>query len=179
MGHKHLCLPLASEALYREYVAPPAPSRQYLSEMLRQSPALFPHDMDQGFPLHDASVSVTQDVLVRRIQLQTTGAVFPLRPSFVMPSMLARTDAVEKALSLRQWGGPFDALGDVCGRDAMGWSRAWLACGRPSLRGTPVQDPHKVPRALVADEQLTRGSAAAGRGPAHRGRGLFPGGERG
>jgi len=38
----------------------------------------------------------------------------------------------------------------------MFWDRAWLTCGRPSLVGTTVQDPHKGPRDLVADEKLTR-----------------------
>jgi len=124
--------------------------------MLSQYPALFPQDMDQGFPLHDAYGSGKQDLSVRRITWITTGAVFTLRPSFVMPYMIARTDAVEKALSLRQWGVPFDALAYVFGRDAMFWYRAWLAFGRPSLRGTTVQDPPKVPRDLVADEKRTR-----------------------
>ena len=53
-------------------------------------------------------------------------------------------------------GGPFDSLADVFGRDAMFWYRAWLACGRPSLVGTTVKDPHRVPRDLVADEKLTQ-----------------------
>ena len=71
--------------------------------MLSQYPELFPNGMDQGFTFHDACV-VKQDLIMRRIKLITTGAVFTLRPSFVMPSMIARTDAVEKALYLRQWG---------------------------------------------------------------------------
>ena len=70
--------------------------------------------------------------------------------------MIARTDAVEKALSRRQWGVPFDALAYVFGHDALCWYRAWLAFGRPSLRGTTVKDPHQVPRDLVADQKLTR-----------------------
>ena len=140
MGHKYLCLPFASDAQYREYVDKPAPYRQYLTEMLHQYPALFPQGMAQGFTFHDGYGSIKQDMIVRRIKVQTTGAVFTLRPSFVMPSMMARTDAVEKALSLRQWGGPFDALAYVFGRDAMCWYRAWLACGRPSLLGTTVKD---------------------------------------
>ena len=40
----------------------------------------------------------------------------------------------------------------------MCWYRAWLAFGRPSLLGTTVKDPHKLPSDLVADEQLTRGA---------------------
>ena len=80
--------------------------------------------MDQGFTLHDYDVSVKQDLVVRRITVTTTGVVFTLRPSLVMPSMIACTDAVEKALSLRQWGVPFAALVYVCGREALCWYRA-------------------------------------------------------
>jgi hypothetical protein len=118
MGNKHICLPFASEAQYREYVYDPAQYRQYLSELLSQYPELFPQDMDHGFTFHDAYTSVKQDVIVRRIKLKTTGAVFTLRPSFVMPSMIERTDEVEKDLYLLQWGVPFDALAYVFGRDA-------------------------------------------------------------
>jgi hypothetical protein len=121
MGHTPICLPFASAGQYREYVDDPAPYRQYLAEMLRQYPALCPQEMDQGFPLHDCSVSIKQALSMRRITWITTGAVFPLRPSCVMPYMIARTAAVENALSLRQWGGPFDALASVSGRDALCW----------------------------------------------------------
>jgi len=155
MGTKHICVPLTSAAQYREYVDDPAQYRQSLTQMLRQHPELFPKEMHQGCTFHDCYVSVTQDLIVRRITLKATGAVFTLRPSFVMPSMIARTEEVEKALSLRQWGVPFDALASVCGRDAMCWYRAWLACGRPSLLGTTGKDPQQVPTDLVADEQVT------------------------
>jgi hypothetical protein len=133
----------------------PAQSRQSLTQRLHQYPELCPTGMDQDFTLHDSSVSVTQDLTVRRITLKATGAVFALRPSCVMPSMIARTEEVEKARALRQWGVPCDALASVCGRDAMCWSRAWLACGRPSLLGTTVTDPQQVPTDLVADEKVT------------------------
>ena len=141
MGTKHICLPFPSAAQYREYVDDPAQYRQYLTQMLHQHPELFPKAMHQGFTFHDCYVSVKQDLIMRRIKLQATDAVFTLRPSFVMPYMIARTEAVEKALSLRQWGVPFDALASVFGRDAMFWYRAWLAFGRPSLLGTTVKDP--------------------------------------
>jgi hypothetical protein len=156
MGNKHICLPFASEAQYCEYVDDPAQYRQYLSEMLGRHPELFPKAMDQGFTFHDCYVSIKQDLIVRRIKLLATGAVFALRPSFVMPYMIGRTDEIEKALYLRQWGVPFDALAYVFGRDAMFWYRAWLAFGRPSLVGTTVKEPQKAPRDLVADEKLTR-----------------------
>jgi hypothetical protein len=156
MGTQHICLPFASEAQYRAYVDDPAQYRQYLSAMRRQHPELCPQAMDQGFTFHDAYASVKQDGIVRRIKGKTTGAVVTLRPSFVRPSMIGRTAAVEKALYLRQWGVPFDALASVFGRDGMFWYRAWLAFGRPSLVGTTVKAPHKVPRDLVAEEKLTQ-----------------------
>jgi hypothetical protein len=133
----------------------PAPYRQSLTQLLCQHPELLPQNMDQGSTWHDAYMSVKQDLSVRRIKGTATGAVFVLRPSFVMPSMMARTAEVEKGLSLRQCGVPFDALASVFGRDAMFWYRAWLACGRPSLLGTTGKDPQHVPTALVADEQVT------------------------
>jgi hypothetical protein len=89
--------------------------------MLSQSPELFPQDMDQGFPLHDSYGSIQQALSMRRRQLHTTEAVFTLRPSFVMPYLIARTDEVAKALYLRQWGGPFAALASGFGRHAMCW----------------------------------------------------------
>jgi hypothetical protein len=104
--------------------------------------------------LHDAYLSVNQDLLVRRITVKATGAVFTLRPAFVMPYRIARTEEVAKALSLRQWGVPFEALAYVFGRDAMFWYRAWLAFGRPSLLGTTVKDPQHGPTDLVADEKV-------------------------
>ena len=121
MGKKDICLPCASEAQYRAYVDNPAQYRPYLAQIRCQPPALVPKEMDQGSPWHDRYTAIKHDLIMRRITVQATGAVFTLRPAFIMPSMIARTEEVEKALSLRQWGGPFDALASVCGRDAMVW----------------------------------------------------------
>ena len=110
MSTKHSCLPFPSEAQYRAYGDDPAQYRQYLTQRLPQYPELFPKAMDQAFPFHDASLSIKQDLSVRRIKVKATGAVFALRPSVVMPSMIGRTEEVAKALYLRQWGVPFDAL---------------------------------------------------------------------
>src|SRR6266508_50727 len=77
--------------------------------------------------------------------LKATAEVFLVRPSFLMPSMVGRTEAVGKALSLRHWGVPFDALVYVFGRDAMDWYRAELALGRPTIVGSTVKQPEKLP----------------------------------
>ena len=154
MGHKSLCLPCASAAPYRAYVDAPAPYRPSLTQMLRQHPERFPKALDQGSTLHDCDASGKQDLIVRRIPWQATGAVCTLHPSCVLPSMMARTAEVEKARALRQGGVPFAARASVCGRDALCWYRAWLAFGRPSRLGTTGKDPQHMPTALVADEQV-------------------------
>ena len=153
---KHICLPFESEAHYRACVENRTQYREYLIEMLAQHPEIFPQAMAAGFRFHDTYRSRKQKALMlRRIKLTSTGEVFTLRPSFVMPYLVARTDEVEKALYLRQWDVPFEALAYVFGRDAMFWYRAWLAMGRPSLVGTTVKSPHRMPAHLVADEKIT------------------------
>jgi hypothetical protein len=84
-----------------------------------------------------------------------SGAVFTLRPSFVLPYGIARTEDVEKALFRRQWGVPFAALAYVFGRDAMYWYRAWMSLGRPNLVGTTVKHAAQMPQDVVADEKIT------------------------
>lgn len=64
MGPQASCVPCASDARSREDGDDPAQSRQYLRDMLRQSPAWVPHEMEQGFPFHDCDVSLTHDVSV-------------------------------------------------------------------------------------------------------------------
>ena len=95
--------------------------------------------------LHDKSWSIKQQVMLRRLELTATAAVFLVRPSFLMPYMVGRTEAVEKAHYLRHWGVPFDALVYVFGRDAMYWYRAELALGRPTIVGSTVKQP-QLPR---------------------------------
>jgi hypothetical protein len=109
----------------------------------------------EGFVLHDQRWSLKQQLMLRRIELKATAGVFLVRPSFLMPSMVGRTEAVEKALSLRHWGVPFDALVSVFGRDAMDWYRAEMALGRPTIVGSTVKQPEQLPKHVLADEKHT------------------------
>jgi hypothetical protein len=129
--------------------------REYLTQISQRHPELFPRTMGQGYTFHDRYGSRKQGIVLRRIKLKATGAVFTLRPSFVLPYCVARTEEVEKALFLRQWGVPFSALAYVFGRDAMFWYRAWLSLGRPNLVGTTVKDIATMPQDVVADEKIT------------------------
>lgn len=110
MSTKHICWPFAREAPYQHYVENPGQYRQYLRQMLAQHPELFPTALAHGCTFHDGYASVKQDLLMRRITLKATGDLYSLRPSLVRPYMIAHTAEVEKALSWRQWGVPFEAL---------------------------------------------------------------------
>lgn len=92
---------------------------------------------------------------MRRIKL-SDNAVYQVRPSFIMPYLIAKTDDVEKALYLCNWGVPFRALTYVFGHDDMFWYRAYTSIGRNSIVGTTVKDPQQIPRHLLADEKHTR-----------------------
>jgi hypothetical protein len=129
--------------------------RTYLTTVWQQHPEVFPQALAQGYTFHDCYRSRKQDVRLRRIKLKATGAVFTLRPSFLLPYGVGRTEEVEKALFLRQWGVPFEALAYVFGHNAMFWYRAWLSLGRPNLVGTTVKSAAQMPLDLVADEKIT------------------------
>ena len=154
-GRKHICVPFESEVQYQDCVADVAKYRAYLTKLRQHHPELFPQAMGEGYTFHDRYASRKQPVVLRRIKLKATHEVFTLRPSFVLPYLVARTEDVEKALFLRHWGVPFGALAYVFGRDAMFWYRAWLRFGRPHLVGTTVKRAEKMPQDLVADEKIT------------------------
>ena len=152
---KSICVPFDSEEHYAACVTDLESFRQHLTEVFAKHPELFPAGISEGFVLHDKSWSLKQQVMLRRIALKATAGVFLVRPSFLLPSMVGRTEAVEKALSLRHWGVPFDALVYVFGRDAMYWYRAEMALGRPAIVGSTVKQPEQLPAHVLADEKHT------------------------
>jgi hypothetical protein len=152
---KTICVPCQSEADYGRRVDDPPQFRQWLEQLSAQYPELFPAALRSGFTLHDSYWSVKQRLRLRRIKLKATGEVFLVRPSWVLPYLVAKTNAVEKALYLRQWGVPFAALAYVFGRNAMFYYRAWLSLGRPTITGTTVKKAADLPLHLLADEKHT------------------------
>jgi hypothetical protein len=152
---KSICVPCQSEAEDVRRVEDPHQFRQWLEQLSAQHPELFPAAMRSGFTLQDSHCSVKQGLRLRRIKLKATGAVYLVRPSAVLPYLAAKTEEVEKALYLRQWGVPFAALAYVFGRDAMFYYRAWLHLGRPNLVGTTVKQAAALPPHLLADEKHT------------------------
>jgi hypothetical protein len=125
-GSKQICLPFHSEAHSADCVNDLTQSRAHLTELRQRHPALFPKAMRQAYKFHAQYRSRKQNLTLRRVKLLSSGEVFTLRPSFVTPYLTARTDEVEKARYLRQWGVPYEALADVFGLNGFQYHENWL-----------------------------------------------------
>ncbi len=90
-----------------------------IEQVLADASERFPPEMVEGFCFYGAYRSRKQPIALRRIWLAATGGVFQIRPSFLMPYLIGKTDEVENALYVRQFDVPFDALSCVFGRDPM------------------------------------------------------------
>jgi hypothetical protein len=115
---------------------------------------LFPEEIKQGFNFYGYVESKKQETKMRRIKLRKN-EVYQIRPSFLMPYMIAKTDEIEKALYLRGYGVPFEALAYVFGTDPMYYWRAFTAMGKVNLVSTTVKSPKRIPKHLLADEKHT------------------------
>lgn len=153
---KSICLPCESEVEYLNCVTDPPKFRQFVEAMIVSYPELFPSEIELGFNLHDKYESVKQGMPLRRIKLKATKEVYLIRPSSLLPYMSGKTEEIEKALYLRQWGVPFEALAYCFGRDAMYYYRAWTSLGRNQIVGTTVKSSEKLPKHLIADEKHTK-----------------------
>jgi len=153
--YNHICLPFESELHYASCVADTLKYREFLAQQFLLHPELFPQAFSQGYQFHSRYHQKKTDLTLRRIKLKATSKVFAIRPSFLLPYGVERTDKVEKALFLRSYGVPFEALAYVFGRDANFFERAWLQLGRPSMVGTTIKDEDKLPAHIVADEKVT------------------------
>jgi len=153
---KSLCLPFDSQAPYQACMSDHRRCRLYLQEQYGRHPELFPRDFAYGFWFHSWVYSRKQALAMRRIKLKSNGEVYQVRPAFMMPYMIGRTAEVEKALFLRRWGVPFEALAYVFGRNPMYWYRAYVSLGRASVVGTTLKDPARLPAHVLADEKHTR-----------------------
>ena len=155
-GHKTICIAFVSEGHYQDCMEDKQEFRQHLDFIYTEHPELFPKAMSNGYKLNGSSYSKKQKTSLRRIRLVETGEAYQIRPSFLMPYMIGRTDAVEKGLRLRQWAVPFEVIAELFGRDPMYWYRAYVGLGRHSIVGTTIKSPDKLPSDVLADEKHTR-----------------------
>ncbi len=154
-GDKSICLPVASEAEYQAIIVDNNTFREYILQILAKYPEIFPIEMEKGFSFHDWVISSKQQLPMRRIKLKENGEVYQLRPDFLMPYMVGKTNEMEKALYLCRFGVPFEAIAYVFGRNAMYWYRAYCSLSRASLVGTTIKNSEKLPEHLLADEKHT------------------------
>ncbi len=154
-GDKSICLPVESEKQYRQIIENAEAFRQYIAQIFTNYPEIFPLELEQGFWFHDFVFSTKQQLPIRRIKLKENSEVYQLRPDFIMPYMVGKTDEIDKPMYLRQFGVPFEALAYVFGRNAMYWYRIYLSLGRASIVGTTIKKAQKLPQHLVADEKHT------------------------
>lgn len=151
---KTICLGFASEEEYERLVEEREEYRKYVIAQSIAYPELFPSNIKEGFKFCGFVESKKQGLKQRRLKL-TDDEVYQIRPSFVMPYMISKTAEIEKALYLRQWGVPFEALAYVFGGSAMFYYRAYLSLGRPSIVATTIKKPEMLPQHLLADEKHT------------------------
>jgi len=154
-GYKSICLEFASESEYQEKLKDKKAYRKYLDGSYQKYPELFPSEMGKGYTFCGFTESKKQEISMRRIKLKKNNEVYQIRPSFMMPYMVGKTDQLEKGLYLRKWGVPFEVLAYVFGGSAMFWYRAYISLGRPSIVGTTIKDVELLPKDLLADEKHT------------------------
>ncbi|WP_017327115.1 hypothetical protein [Synechococcus sp. PCC 7336] len=154
-GDKSICMPVETEAQYQSLMENADACRSHLMQLWRRHPELLPAHFEQGFRFHSFVYSRKLGLRMRRIELHATQEVYQLRPDFVMPYMVGRTEQVEKGLYLCRFGVPFDGLAYVLGRNSMYWYRAYRSLGRCSIVGSTVKAPERLPEHLLADEKHT------------------------
>jgi hypothetical protein len=144
-GDKTICLPISENVDYDKLVKDRKAFRPYLDQLIEHHPELFPAEINEGYCFHGFRRSAKLGLVSRRIRLVANGQAYQLRPDFVMPYMIGKTEEVEKGLYLRVFGVPYEAIAYVMGKDPMYWYRAWLALGRPSIVGSTIKDGAAIP----------------------------------
>jgi len=131
----------------------PAKFRSHLDQTYSRHPELFPEAFKGGYLLHGFVYSKKQDIKTRRLKLIEDNEAYQIRPSFLLPYMIARTDEIEKGLYFKRWGVPFEALAYGFGRYGMFWYRLYVSLGRNSIVGSTIKTADKLPQDVLADEK--------------------------
>jgi hypothetical protein len=129
--------------------------RAEVEAAVQRFPELFPPGITQGFSLTGRLPESAKLPGIRLRQLRCNGAVYTLRPSFVLPYMAGLAADVQYPLRLLEYGVPPWLVAEGFGHDAHYWDRLVERLGRNSLVGTTVRDPKQLPMHLTADEHHT------------------------
>jgi hypothetical protein len=148
---------------YEQYEAAMATSqkaREYLTEVMKSHPELFPTDLAQGYKFNgwtEASKKLPK-MKLRRIRLLKASEngqkiAYTIAPCDVLPYMTGMVSDVEKGLFLKQFGVPDWALTYVFGHNDSYWYRQTETFGRYNLVGSTVKEADKLPKDLLVDEK--------------------------
>lgn len=154
-GNHTICVAFINEEEYQNCVNDVAKYRQVIEGWSKNHPELFPKGFSEGWEFHSAYRMSKQKLIIKRVKVKASGGVYGIRPSFVLPYGVGKTAEVEKALYLREFGVPYEALAYVFGRDANYWERIFLGLGRNSVVGTTVKSEDRLPMDLVGDEKVS------------------------
>jgi hypothetical protein len=144
-GDKTICIPVPEGVNYSEWVKDTETFREHLNKLIEEHRELFPVGIEEGYCFHGFVHSDKYDCETRRIRLRRNRDAYQLRPDFLMPYGIGKTEKVEKGLYLRRYGVPYDGIAHVLGHDAMYWWRATQSLGRASIVGSTVKDPQAIP----------------------------------
>ena len=144
-----IILPIGQDE-YKKIVTVFAKFRAWLDKHYRLNPELFPDTFVHGYKLHDEKTSKKTGVITRRVKLRN-GEVWTIHPGFVMPHMTGYTEEIAKALYLRKFGVPYEALTYVFGKNNNYWYRIEIQFGRKNIVATTVKTV-EIPVDLLADE---------------------------
>jgi hypothetical protein len=149
-GERTITLPIGEDH-YAEIIHDAKRFRdEWLDPCYVDCPELFPVGFEKGYEMKGHYHAKRQNIDIRRIILRD-GTKYQIRPAFVLPMMVARTEDVAKALLMRKFSVPYWAIARAFGRNATFWYRLELSIGRNSVVGTTVKTA-EIPTHLVADE---------------------------
>lgn len=149
-GQNTITLPCTQEQ-YAQMMGDPKKFRHdWLGPLFKDCPELFPPNFEKGYEMNGRYHSKRQNLDIHRIVLRD-GTCYQIRPSFVLPMMVAKTEEVEGGLFLRKFGVPYWAIVRLYGRNATFWYRLEISIGRNSIVGTTVKTV-SVPKHILADE---------------------------
>ena len=152
--NRTIVLPI-EESIYDTFVGDNKIGHVILSNLIRESPELFPPDILDGYIFYGRTrISKKLNLRMRRIKIKDT--IYRLRPGFVLPYCRAKTGEASAGLLLLKFGVPFWALAYIFGRNAMWWYRLYLCLGQNSIVGTTIKDPANLPKDILADEHHIR-----------------------
>jgi hypothetical protein len=150
-GSRQIVIPMTREQ-YDEIWTDPVQVRAVVTDLLAESPELFPADMQNGFSLEGFARTSRKLDGIRLRKVLIGDSSYWLRPSFVMPYMTGVVEDLEYPLLLASFGVPAWLLTKGFGHSDMYWYRMIERLGRNSLVGTTVRRPECLPEHIAADE---------------------------